>query len=107
MLGRSVQLPIHVRVAHDGLNILAGFGKRNRFDKLLDVAILGSRLPVFDAIVAGVIGGESIFESAKLVYHGSEILRPELEIERRRKQLTRGEVPYLFLLGNSLPDLRQ
>src|SRR5262249_41575443 len=103
MLGSSVELPIHVGVAHDGLDVLAGFGKRNRLDKLLDIAILGSRFPVFHAIVAGVIGGQGIFKSAKLVHHGTEILRPELEIERRRKQLTRGEVSYLLLFGNSLP----
>src|SRR5260370_41747345 len=74
----SVKLAINIGIPHDRLHVFAGFGERNGFDKLLHIAIFPSGLPVLHAIIAGVVSGEGVFESSKLVHHGTKIARTQL-----------------------------
>src|SRR5438045_7993099 len=82
-----IQLPIHIRVPHDGLHILARFREWNGLDEFLDIAIFPCRLPVTHAIVSGIVSGESVLEASELVHHGAEIARTQLQVHGWRKQL--------------------
>src|SRR5262249_51227273 len=48
--GGAVQLPGEIGVANNILNIFARFGKRNRFHKLLRIAIFALLQPILHAI---------------------------------------------------------
>src|SRR5690242_1826252 len=57
-----IQAAVDLGVAHDGLNVVAGLGERDRFDELGDVAELGVAKPVVDAVGSGVIRGERVLD---------------------------------------------
>src|SRR5690242_10305246 len=80
LLWRSVQLPVNVGVAHDGLHILACLSKGNRFYKFLYVPVFSRCLPVSHAIIAGIVGGQRVFETAELIDHRAEILGSQLQV---------------------------
>src|SRR5581483_10440453 len=104
---RPVKLPVNVRIPQNRLHILASLSKRNRFHELLWITILPLSQPVLHPIRPRVVCGESIFERAKLIDHGTEIFRAQLQINSRLKQLGGGEMLQLLLLGNVLANFRQ
>src|ERR1700722_20041731 len=63
-----VNLAIYFDVAQNCLHVIAGLGKRNRFDELIDPAVRTRSLPVFYPAVSSVVGGQRILrDSAKFV----------------------------------------
>src|ERR1700722_7500041 len=92
-LRRSVKLAVDAGVAHDGLDVFPGLGKRDRLNKLVFVTILSLPQPVDDAVRTGIVGGERIFEgSAELVDHAAEVARAEFEVHLWGVQLA-GTIP--------------
>src|ERR1700686_4930063 len=106
-LGCSIQLAIDIRVAHDRLHILAGFGEWNGFHELLDVTVLPYGLPVFYTIVTRVVCSKGIFESAKLIHHRAEVAGSQLQVNRGSEKLWRRKGLELHLLFHSFADSRQ
>src|SRR5208283_4679863 len=62
LLRRLVELPVHVRVAQNGLHVFAGFGEGDGFHKLRRIAIMALAQPIFHAIRTGIVSCERVLE---------------------------------------------
>src|SRR5262249_6390429 len=100
-LRRPIQLAIDIRIPPNRLHLLPRFGERDGLDKFLNVAIFPVRLPVHDSIIACIVGGQRVFETAKLIHHRAEILRTELQVDSRGKELLSREVFQFLLFGDA------
>src|SRR5271166_2756099 len=107
LLRRAVKLTVDTGIAQDGLHVFAGFGKRDGLDKLLRIAVMALAQPISDAVAAGVVGRESVFElSVVLVDHIFEVARAQFEIDGGRVELRRA-VPFeLDLFRDRLTGFR-
>jgi hypothetical protein len=59
--GQFVELAVDLFVAQDGFDVFAGFAEGDGLHKLLDAVVIADALPVDNAIVSCVVGGESVF----------------------------------------------
>src|SRR2546430_7292275 len=85
LLRRAVQLPVQVRVPHDGLHVFSGFSKRNRFHQFLYITILAVTLPILHPVGAGIVSSQGVFEGAELIHHAAKITCAKLKIHAWRK----------------------
>src|SRR5262249_36086120 len=107
-LRRAVEPLVERFVSQNCLNVFTRLGERDRFDKLLRIAVMALLEPVADTVGASVVGSERIFELAVvLVDHRLEIASAELEVDGRRIKLARVVALELDLFGNVLPYSRQ
>ena len=107
-LGSPVELFVNGGVAHDGLNVLAGFSERNRFDEFWRIAIGTLSHPFLDPVRSRVVGGQSVLErAAELVDHAAEIPRAQLQVDGRYKQLGGSIVLQRYLMCDDLAGFRQ
>src|SRR6185312_6006987 len=103
-----VELTIDLLVADDGLDVISGLGERDGFDKFVHAAVFAVALPVGDAAVSSVIGGEGVLGVvAELVEHLLQVNAAEADVDFRIEQVAGLEVADAGLVRERASDAGQ
>ncbi len=99
----SVELPVYLRVPHDGLHVLACLSKRNGFHEFRDISILRSAKPIIHTIGTRIVSGKGVLElTAEAVDHRFEVVSPKLQVPAWEIQFARAEVFDFEVSGDCL-----
>src|SRR6185437_6655176 len=103
-----VELTVDLLVADDGLDVIPGLGEGDGFDKFVHAAVFAVALPVGDAAVSSIIGGEGVLGVvAELVEHLLQVNAAEADVDFRIEQVAGLEVADAGLVRERASDAGQ
>src|SRR6202035_1347596 len=104
--GVAVEGVVHVGVAQDDLDVLAGFGEGDGFDKFGDFVVGAFGFPERDPIFAGVISGGGVFGAAGGAGKVGDVQHAEFDVDVGIEERILG-VANLAFLRQQAPGLRK
>src|SRR5215471_14161179 len=106
VLRRRINHPVDGGIAQHDLHVFAGLRERNGLNQLGNLLVAAFRLPKRDAVLAGIVGSESVLGRAGEIHQAFEIVGSELNVIVGVEELVLG-VFYAPLSGHQLGGLGQ